>query len=578
MARSNIGKLVAISNNVLDYLKWEQHELVGHNIGTMMMPFLADIHNQTLTRHLDPLKNGSTTFHRNLETFISTKKGYILPCYVYISISPYIQKELTYTGIIRLKKHEKEEIIFDYEENIQGFTKNVAKYLHLIKSKKYSLAGICSYIKETSMLGLTDSFHPSRSIYHAKLDVEYKNRKRLLEIFKDSKEDKKEVALELSSLKQRNIGEEKASYNVNAILTRKVFEETIYYSLSFDNLDNADQKGGDATNFLIRANSAEPEDYREKESAGEGLTLGLNNENIEVNTSKDATYVLPDVPVFDTKLDHTKEGLVSVPTNLTNHTEPKFIKYEEKKSQDSPKEITVNKFVRGHSKQKLFKQQKKIISPKQKTYLKAKMDLDDARSSHYTSTLSYSARIEQALYVIPQQSKLKLLNITFVLAIILAASLLIVFQYQNSNGLKVVERYIEMTSVSTMQLFTLIEINHIARNVLNLPSLPYHRLAWLGIFDDRLLSQILLTYLSGILKRYAAIERNSLYFLEGDSKHLFFKEIDAIEWDPDTNMASTRKTTSFGLIADIVAEIEKFNNVIYTQLTPNDASACLYHQ
>lgn len=105
MARDKLGKVLYASHNITELIGWTQHDILGSNVNLLIQPQYRELHNQILTRHIenkfDPKRKSK--LYQNIQTFVVNKDGKSLPCCLYLAMHPYIQQDLVYVGMLRVK-------------------------------------------------------------------------------------------------------------------------------------------------------------------------------------------------------------------------------------------------------------------------------------------------------------------------------------------------------------------------------------------------------------------------------------------------------------------------------------------
>ena len=106
-------------------------------------------HQTALNFHIE--KNKTEFVNKNHRFFARRKDGYVIPIYLYVSIFPYFQNHLLYTGIIRPIHSFDEYIVLLPNGIIDSFSERVGRKLKLnpYAKKRYSLRYICPAARKT---------------------------------------------------------------------------------------------------------------------------------------------------------------------------------------------------------------------------------------------------------------------------------------------------------------------------------------------------------------------------------------------------------------------------------------------
>ena len=144
MARERLGRILYASENSEPLIGFTQQDMISKNINFLMPPSIAEKHDQLVLRHLDRSKASHAKNSYILDSYIKTKKGFILPCTVQVSIFPYLQKELMYIGAVKILKSKLEFIILDYLGHVDSFTEAISKDLGLNVGQKIHIRELCA--------------------------------------------------------------------------------------------------------------------------------------------------------------------------------------------------------------------------------------------------------------------------------------------------------------------------------------------------------------------------------------------------------------------------------------------------
>jgi len=142
MEKENMGKIRYASSNVEYVLGYPSQALIGENINVLMSPSLAKEHDKILNQQIKRTKTINKNYY-NISSYAKNKKGYYLPATVYVTIFPYVQKELTYLGILRVNETLHEHIVLNENGFVDGCTEKVGVLLKLSLKKNLHISDIC---------------------------------------------------------------------------------------------------------------------------------------------------------------------------------------------------------------------------------------------------------------------------------------------------------------------------------------------------------------------------------------------------------------------------------------------------
>ena len=138
MAKEKLGKISSISSNVADKLGYGRRELIGKNINSLMPSEIGEAHDKLLYQYVNRTEMSIDKIHRNINSYVRTKKGYIQPCSLYTTILPYIENEITYVSVIRVTPTIYEHMIVTEDGLVDAYTKGIKEQLNLsIKRETY---------------------------------------------------------------------------------------------------------------------------------------------------------------------------------------------------------------------------------------------------------------------------------------------------------------------------------------------------------------------------------------------------------------------------------------------------------
>ena len=131
MTRGKLGNIQHITPNIQGILGYTQKELTNQNISCFFTPFFAQQHFQILEKHLEEKRTFRGNNYLHTKGFIRTKGGFIRPCITYVTLSPYLQGELTYIAAIRTFENDFDQINFTPTGLIDSYTFGISQELNL---------------------------------------------------------------------------------------------------------------------------------------------------------------------------------------------------------------------------------------------------------------------------------------------------------------------------------------------------------------------------------------------------------------------------------------------------------------
>ena len=143
MTKEKIGKIQYVSSNIENVLGFTSEELTGKNISTLMPISFTKEHDLILSRHLQQTKTLDRKSFSRVSGYVKNQKGFYLPMSTYTTIFPYIQKELTYLGVLRTCESSYEQIQLTNSGYVDAFTEKIGRMLDLSFEKIIHISEIC---------------------------------------------------------------------------------------------------------------------------------------------------------------------------------------------------------------------------------------------------------------------------------------------------------------------------------------------------------------------------------------------------------------------------------------------------
>jgi len=177
MTKEKLGKIQYVSSNVETVLGYSARELLGKNINILMSHSLAKDHDKAINQHIQQAKSLEGRNFLNISGYVKNQQGYFLPITSYMTVFPYVQKELTYLGIVRVKESPYEQIILTANGFVDGFTEKIGKILELPFENALHILDICPEISlkpnktvkiASLVLSQQDEINPSSKKFQSK--------------------------------------------------------------------------------------------------------------------------------------------------------------------------------------------------------------------------------------------------------------------------------------------------------------------------------------------------------------------------------------------------------------------------
>ena len=485
MARERLGKILNVSDNIQPLLGYHPRTTVGLNLKSLLPQSFAERHDELLLRHLEVSTTSKWQDHYSFNGFMKTKQGYAVPCLTYISVFPYIQKELVYIELVKIFKTNFDYIVLDTIGFIDSSTSRICIKLGLDCNTRNHISEICmdaerlneSFVLEDENLKKTATGHPHDQKPSRRVRQILSNGMNIINI-KEQKNARK-IRISLHRLGNRN-------YTIQCktkLIQRKMLD-TIFYVLEIEKEQGLDNKDSARTSrvkeTLIdmkkRGSNYDVPDERCL-SITQRHTQDFDNINIrdssrmfinrETNKSQCSSKRRPDIE------KQTEER--------TNTVLPSIIKIEQSFSQESSEED--HSF--SHEYTLSLKNELKLAHHIQRNF---SHKATERSSISVTSKTSFS-RMEKVIYYVDDYKNIQRLNISTLSFTLICSLLLLIFYYKTSLNFDLIKANISVLFISSLRLFKAIEINKGAR-VLSCyfdGLITDYRYAFVGIFNTRFL-------------------------------------------------------------------------------------------
>ena len=157
VARETLGKVKYVSHNVQKLLGWPQAEAIGENISIFQPPFIGRHWSQVLQYYIEKeayiIKNCRKGFAR-------TRDGFLCPTYTYVTLYPYLGMQPMYIVIHSPRALSSEALIISEDGMIDCFTRGIAEKLGLNPNKAINISQVCN--QSEKLEGLLEQFEDKK--------------------------------------------------------------------------------------------------------------------------------------------------------------------------------------------------------------------------------------------------------------------------------------------------------------------------------------------------------------------------------------------------------------------------------
>jgi len=137
MNKESLGKILNISHNIIEQLGCTDESLVGKNVISLFPSFLHTTLAKALASDRPPY------LHQNIPCFVNDSQGNLVPCYIYLSFNPYLDKDMSFICFIRFRPCPDEIILVNDYGKIEGWTKEIGDVLGLHQAKTNYIHEYC---------------------------------------------------------------------------------------------------------------------------------------------------------------------------------------------------------------------------------------------------------------------------------------------------------------------------------------------------------------------------------------------------------------------------------------------------
>jgi len=149
MSRERLGRISYISENIKRLLGFSPEELHEKDISVLMPRSYREPHSQLLDKHLSNKRKEKANHYLHMASYILNKKNYIQLCSIYVTVTPFIQNELTFIGAMRtysITGHN--QMLISEDGIVDGMTERLGQDLNVNPNKTIHITEIC-YTSET---------------------------------------------------------------------------------------------------------------------------------------------------------------------------------------------------------------------------------------------------------------------------------------------------------------------------------------------------------------------------------------------------------------------------------------------
>ena len=549
MSKERLGKILYVSPNIAESIGFQHQNLVGKNVNVLMPSFTQENHNQILIEHLNKVGDvqSTTMLYSNIDTFVLNRDGFISPCKLYLSVHPYIQKELVYVAMIKIKDTTHRDMLLVGDDgNIQGYTQNAGLQLGLNGSKKFHIQEICKGYSAT--MKSEDQIANKRLAFllsKTKCDILSFLRKIMIEEQSEKGELLKNsnLSLNLISIESRP----SVRNNPKAFATKLRIEEICgnkTFILEFEKLSLENSSPSLELTSLPKEDEAEDGGIPEERSGAE------NELPLTSPSNSHAQFLFG-------KQRETENALLS--SNRVFH-------FTEALSPRAESKIMVPSFANAEDDKKM----KVEREGKVQKHLLTKQDEDDEVLSLTSSKNAYAV-LERSIQGASQNEKLNKLKILAFLLLIFSSVLLIILEEENGSALEHAETDIEILNHAIMRTADMTLIGRLA--IVELMSvaglfLDTRYLSIGYVYPMKYIAMIDMANYAGWLNEENNRIRSSLYQIDKDLQgELYDNNIPVYNSDDGVNIQLEKSVNLFDLTDEIIARAMKAFNTPVSEFT-----------
>ena len=149
MSRERLGRISYVSENIKRLLGFSPDELHEKDISTLMPRSYREPHSQLLEKHLSNKRKDHSNHYLHTTGYTLNKKHYIQLCSIYVTVTPFVQSELTFIGAMRTYAITgNDQMLISEDGVVDGMTERLGQDLNVNPSKTTHITEIC-YTSET---------------------------------------------------------------------------------------------------------------------------------------------------------------------------------------------------------------------------------------------------------------------------------------------------------------------------------------------------------------------------------------------------------------------------------------------
>ena len=559
LEKEALGRIMYVSSNIKENLGWEQKDLVGKNVNTLMLPSMKETHDQILLRYLrqGPVLQALDTSHR---LFVQTKQGNIVLIHLYFTMYPYLENRLSYVAVIRMRKHN-ERIILNEQGIAEGVTYNIMNKLNISPSENVPITRFCRNYEDIGIFGMKTQSKQVQSKLKKALKL---SKSSSSFIGNQGNEDQrptrewlfthtKKLSLKMSPVIKRSNHYGSEIHHYSAVLTYLPFYDTFFYILDLEKQEGT----GQDESFQIKEKKTlppEPEPEIKKET------------HFSEITEEDEDPSIPAERGHYKELIHSSSEMKFSPKNFSSFRSPRINSPKLRSERDQ----LIQSFSKGEN---TFKSSGKTITiGNQSQRVKELIDNHDVSSTKSSSTRSTNLKIEHALYHVPKEKRENILKLSFLLFSVFSGLLLILFQGENSNTIQQIAQNTLIASNCSRQLGSLVQLNEwtMRYDLMDKNIYDEYRFFWLGTsYLSISTANRIKVSLDEIISLNMAL-RNEIFKVADDFQYKFYEEIPVYHRDDNNNLISEHKVGPFDLVDQVIAAGLRLYNRTAVGRVPGD--------
>ena len=560
LEKEGIGKVMYVSSNLKEYLGWEQKDLVGKNVNTIMLPSMKEKHDQILLKYL---KSGPIVhaLDKSLNLFVQNKQGNIVLISLYVTMYPYVQDQLSYMALIRIQETKTQRIILNEQGVTEGFTENIMRKLHMSATEKVPITKFCKNFEELGLYGVGDQLRASASIQSkVKKAMRFLKSQSTMTITQDLRptrewmiNQEKRLTIQLNPLGKNTKFYEYKALNFPAKLTYLPFYDTYFYILDLE--DEIQKQVGSTDIAQTTMHSMQTKDMNTLPPE----TSKLHDEETNYEAVEE-DFEIPGERVFFKETARETVGSnsqikFSQKFLTSSFRSPRIVsptlKTDFKSERDyfmATSHENIEKSIQTLSKVE------EIPTPRKKFDSKIMNDID-AASTRSGSQRNANIQIENALFSVPKEYLEIALVLLFLVFAFASGGFMIDFQKENSAATQNIARNTLIASNWTRQLSNLVQLNQWTMRYRLMDQYIYSEARWyfLGpVYMSVITSARINRSLNTIIPMNSAL-RNSVFDIDEAFQYKFYQDMPVYRRNDTNNITVDLQANGFDLIDQVSA-------------------------